>query len=207
MHYYLEYPKCDNQAAILIVRTAFYNQKLYSTRELLIFITMAFEIIAMENDNATVAGICQILDLKNTKFEEMHFDHKMMRNWLEWMLNCSPLKIREIYIINCPKDVQRYLNILRTLLPHHFSTPYTICSSMEELYKHIPQKCLPEEYGGTNGHQAECVGYLEDLFKSYRNYFAEEINYGSIRRKRIEKFKSFEGEFGASGSFRKLSTD
>lgn len=82
-----------------------------------------------------------------------------------------------------------------------------ILKSLEELYQYIPQKCLPEEYGGTNGHLYECVSYMEDLLKSYRDYFEDEVNYGTVEQLRRGEIMPYEAEFGAEGSFRKLIVD
>lgn len=79
--------------------------------------------------------------------------------------------------------------------------------SLDELYQYIPRKCLPEEYGGSNGHLHECVSYMEDLLKSYRGYFADEVNYGTAEQLRPGEIMPFEAEFGAEGSFRQLIVD
>lgn len=77
--------------------------------------------------------------------------------------------------------------------------------NVEELYDYVPKKCLPEEYGGYNGHIAECLTYMDDLLRSYRDYFAEDGNYGTCEEQRTGDIKPYEAEFGVSGSFRKLS--
>jgi len=53
----------------------------------------------------------------------------------------------------------------------------------------------------------ECVAYMEDLLNSYRGYFEQDCNYGTIEELRHGEIATYEAEFGASGSFRRLNWD
>lgn len=79
--------------------------------------------------------------------------------------------------------------------------------SQEELYAHVGKECLPEEYGGTNGHKNESIAYMEDLLNSYRSYFEQDYKYGTIEELRAGEVAMYEAEFGANGSFRRLNWD
>lgn len=82
-----------------------------------------------------------------------------------------------------------------------------VLKNSEELIEHIGKESLPEEYGGTNGHLGECVAYMEDLLNSYRGYFEQDCNYGTIEELRHGEIATYEAEFGANGSFRRLNWD
>jgi len=75
------------------------------------------------------------------------------------------------------------------------------------LFEHIGKECLPEEYGGTNGHMLESIAYMEDLLNSYRSYFEQDHKYGTIEELRPGEITTYEAEFGVNGSFRKLNWD
>lgn len=75
------------------------------------------------------------------------------------------------------------------------------------LYKEIPQKLLPVEYGGENGSIDDLVKYWENKIVEHRDYLMEEAKYGTDESKRQTPLKQAEALFGAEGSFRKLDVD
>lgn len=75
------------------------------------------------------------------------------------------------------------------------------------LYKEIPQKLLPVEYGGENGTIADLVKYWEDKIIANRDYLIQEASFGSDENKRPVPSKHQDALFGAEGSFRKLDVD
>lgn len=78
---------------------------------------------------------------------------------------------------------------------------------MESLYTQVPKKLLPSEYGGEAGPIQDMINYWEKKIMSYREFFAEDEQYGSDEKKRPGKPKDSEALFGIEGSFRKLDVD
>ncbi|XP_037943787.1 uncharacterized protein LOC119676614 [Teleopsis dalmanni] len=168
---------------------------------------MAMEIMALENDNANVAGVTQIVDLAGIENAFFHsFDHHTMKMWYFWIRDCLPLRIKQVYFINASKDMLRMMQIQK-FFQNETDYPMTVLKTTEELYNHVPRKCLPEEYGGYNGHMAECIGYMEDTLRSYKTYFEEDILYGMNENLRSGDVIPYEAEFGLEGSFRKLELE
>ncbi|EDV91466.1 alpha-tocopherol transfer protein-like [Drosophila grimshawi] len=201
-------PKCDNRTALFIARFGKFDPNQYTLREIYQFSSMAMEIVALENDYASVAGICEIIDLDGLSSDQMRrFDKHFFRKWWNWLHDCSPLRVKEVYVINMPKDIQGTIMFLYNVLSTHVNYPIRVLKTSEELFNHIGKDCLPEEYGGTNGHMAESVAYMEDLLNSYRAYFEQDHKYGTIEELRPGEIAMYEAEFGASGSFRKLNWD
>ncbi|XP_037827040.1 alpha-tocopherol transfer protein-like [Lucilia sericata] len=208
VHYYPEFPKCNNNAAILIARFGQFDPKRYNVKEIFQFIMMAMEMISLENDHATVAGVCQIIDLKNISFERIkNFDRCLFQKYWWWVQECCPLRIKEVYVVNADKDIQRKINFIKTFVKNQMQYPVFVIKTFEDLYEYIPKCNLPEEYGGSNGHIAECIAYMEDLLQSYRNYFNEDALYGCSEELRAGEVVTYEAEFGLNGTFRKLSID
>lgn len=77
----------------------------------------------------------------------------------------------------------------------------------ESLYKEIPQKLLPVEYGGENGTIDDIVKSWEKKIVDNRDYLIEECKFGTDESKRQTPLKQHEALFGAEGSFRKLDVD
>lgn len=88
---------------------------------------MAMEMISLENDHATVAGVCQIIDLKNISFERLNnFDRTLFQKYWFWVQECLPLRIKEIYVLNADKDIQRKINIIKTIMKNQIKCPVSI---------------------------------------------------------------------------------
>ncbi|XP_034115424.1 alpha-tocopherol transfer protein-like [Drosophila nasuta] len=201
-------PKGNNRAALFVARFGHFDPNQYSLREIYHFTSMAVEIIALENDYASVAGICEIIDLEGANSDKMRrFDKVFFRKWWNFLHECSPLRVREVYVINMPKDIQSTILFLYNLLSAQVNYPIHVLKTPGELFEHIGKEYLPEEYGGTNGHMVETIAYMEDLLNSYRSYFEQDQQYGTIEELRAGEITTYEAEFGVNGSFRKLNWD
>lgn len=75
---------------------------------------------------------------------------------------------------------------------------------MDELYKHIPKRLLPTEYGGEAGPIQNIIDEWEKKLIANKDYFKEDELYGTDEKKRIGRPKNSENLFGVDGSFRKL---
>jgi hypothetical protein len=87
---------------------------------------------------------------------------------------------------------------------------------LESLYKFVPRKLFPEEYGGEAGPiQSNFQQSLKNfqyknlifLFRHNRDFFIEDENYGVDEKKRVGSPKNSESLFGVDGSFRQLMID
>ena len=80
-------------------------------------------------------------------------------------------------------------------------------TNWDELYKYVPKKYLPKEYGGENGSIEEISKYWEEKILSYSEFFKENEKYGTNEKLRVGKPIDFDSIFGMDGSFRKLNVD
>lgn len=112
---------------MFIARFGHFDPNLYMLREIYHFSSMAMEVIALENDYASLAGICEIIDLEGVNSDKMRrFDRVLFRKWWNWLYNCSPLKVKEMYIINMPKDIQGTVMFLYNVLSMQVNYPVGI---------------------------------------------------------------------------------
>lgn len=77
-------------------------------------------------------------------------------------------------------------------------------SDFESLYKHVPRRILPSEYGGESGTVESILNDWEKKLLSYRTYYEEEDSkYGVDEKKRTDQIQSF----GVNGTFRQMAFD
>lgn len=81
---------------------------------------------------------------------------------------------------------------------------YVHGDNWDELYKYIPKRLLPTEYGGEAGPIQDIIDVWEKKLHANKDYFKEEENYGTDEKKRPGRPKNSENLFGIDGSFRKL---
>lgn len=79
---------------------------------------------------------------------------------------------------------------------------------MDDLYEKVPQKMLPNEYGGTSGALEDMRVETEKNIYENMEFFIEEEKQVVDEKKRLEKSKLVE-EFGlgVEGTFKKLDID
>jgi hypothetical protein len=98
---------------------------------------------------------------------------------------------------------------------------------MEELFKVVPKKLLPEgehcslmifnsllnllrvsiEYGGEAGPIKDIIEDMEKKLIGYRDFFLEDDQYGVDEKKRVGRPQNGESLFGIEGTFRQLTID
>lgn len=79
---------------------------------------------------------------------------------------------------------------------------------MDSLYKVIPRKLMPTEYGGEVGSLQSLTDVWEKKIHSHRQYYLDESNlYGVDEKKRIGRPKNPSSLFGIEGTFRQLQFD
>jgi hypothetical protein len=78
---------------------------------------------------------------------------------------------------------------------------------MEALYKVVPRKLLPKEYGGDAGPIQDIINDMEKRMIAKRDFFLEDENYGVDEKKRVGRPKNADNLFGLDGTFRQLAID
>jgi hypothetical protein len=78
---------------------------------------------------------------------------------------------------------------------------------MDALYKIVPRKLLPKEYGGEAGPIQDIINDMEKRLVAKRDFFLEDENFGVDEKKRVGRPKNADNLFGLEGSFRQLAID
>lgn len=78
---------------------------------------------------------------------------------------------------------------------------------MDALYKVVPRKLMPKEYGGEAGSIQDLIDENERRLVAFRDFFLEDDQFGVDEKKRVGKPKNSDSLFGLDGTFRQLAID
>lgn len=79
-------------------------------------------------------------------------------DWFDLLQEAYPVKLKEVHIINVSPLVDTIVNFVRPFLKEKIRQRIHFHSNLESLYKFVPQKMLPKEYGGDAGTVTELTG-------------------------------------------------
>ncbi|XP_026757244.1 alpha-tocopherol transfer protein-like [Galleria mellonella] len=195
--------------AVALVRPGAYDPNKYTVSEVVSVSNVIEKIILMENDNAIISGVQNILDLENvTMGHFLQMTPVQMKKMVVHMQEATPFRVKGTHYLNTPKGFEVIFNAMKNLLNEkNKSRLYVHNKNYEEMYKHIPKDILPAEYGGNGGTIKEIVEYWKQKVREYSAFLDEDLQYGTDESKRPGKPKTAEDMFGVEGSFRQLEFD
>ncbi|XP_053684677.1 alpha-tocopherol transfer protein-like [Sabethes cyaneus] len=194
---------------IILVRPAAYDPAQFTISEIIRVSTMINDLMMMEDDNFVVAGQIGILDLANvTMAHFLQFTPSFVKKMTLMSQEASPLRQKGFHYINTPHGFEVVFNMFKNFMSEkNKSRLYVHGQDLESLYRHVPKRLLPAEYGGEAGPIQDIINQTEKKFLAFREYFLEEDKYGTDEKKRPGRPKDAESLFGVEGSFRQLQVD
>jgi len=210
-------PKGEDGPVVHIIRAGSYDPHKIKFVDIIKVGTIIADIYLLENDNAVIGGLVEILDLENVSAQHLfHIDIPFIKKFAKYYENGMPIRQKEFHFMNTPPGFEGLYNIFKPLISNkNRNRVFVHGSKKESLHENISKDILPEEYGGNSGTINEINEYWITKFLSYKEYFIEEDNFTMlVEPKCNEKFKenSMESEkcangFGTDGSFRKIEFD
>ncbi|KAG5672156.1 hypothetical protein PVAND_002309 [Polypedilum vanderplanki] len=196
---------------IILIRPGAYDASIYTVAEMIKISNMIQDILMNEDDNYVIAGQIGILDCANvTMAHFMQFNPTFIRKITIMSQEASPTRQKGFHFINTPLGFESCFNLFKSFINDKNKTKlYVHGSNLNSLYKVIPRKLMPKEYGGEAGSLESIINTWEKRIISYRNYYKEEEKFGVDESKRpsTNESKMKELSCGTSGSFRKLEID
>lgn len=200
-------PKGYSGPVISIIRVAAYDINKYSFPEIIKVGTMIGDIQFMEEDNCTVSGMVEIMDMTDVTLNHLfHLNPSFLKKCSAYSDEAMPLRHKGIHFVCTIPQFEGAYNTLKSLMGNKDNRKIQIHGSdMEGLYKFVPKEYLPVEYGGTNGTIEEIIQYWSKKVMESRDFFVEEQKYGSDESLRAGEPVNYETLYGCDGSFRMLS--
>ncbi|XP_061393110.1 alpha-tocopherol transfer protein-like [Musca vetustissima] len=208
---YLPEPLTESGPRLVLVRNGAYDPSQVSFAEVAQLRQLISDIVMMEDDYAVVSGIIFVMDFSQVGASHLfQVSPSVMRKVSQYSEQALPFRIKASHFIDTPSGFEPVFNLIKPLLPEKIQNRlYVHGGKREELFKIIPKKFLPKDYGGECKSIQELIDYWEEKMLSYMEFYKEENQFGVDESKRIkeETTNPPETSMGLVGSFRKLVVD
>ncbi|KAG5672152.1 hypothetical protein PVAND_002305 [Polypedilum vanderplanki] len=199
-----------NGPRIIIIRPGSYDATKYDIRDILQVFMLINDLLLIEDDHLTVAGSLSILDLKDVTLNHLtQMTPSVVKKMTMMMQDASPIRQKGIHYINTPVGFEKVMNLFKSFMNEKMKKRiYVHGNDMNSLFKVIPRKLMPKDYGGDSDSISEIIEQWEQKIRANYEYLQDEITkYGVDEKKRIGKSKNPETLFGIDGTFRQLEID
>ncbi|GAB0090856.1 hypothetical protein DMENIID0001_056240 [Sergentomyia squamirostris] len=194
-------------ARIVFIRPGVYDPAKITMNDLMRYTILICDILILD-DQWTVGGGIGVLDLVNVTVAHLiQYTPLSMKKLSVICQDAVPLRLKGIHCINAPPGFDTVFNLFKMVLNEKNRNRLHVHGALENLYKHIPQKLLPIEYGGEGGSLEDLTTCWENMILKNRDYLMEDSKYGTDEKKRPGRTNTEETLFGIDGSFRKLDID
>jgi len=202
----LPLPNTENSssARVILIRPRAYNPDLFTIEDVIKVSTMINDVLLREDDNIIVAGQIGILDLANVSVRHFsQFRPAFIKKMTMMSEDGSPIRQIGFHYINTPPGFEQVFNVFKSVMNEESKTRLHVHgNNMESLYKIIPRRLMPEEYGGEAGPIQDIIDEWEKKLLSYRQYFQEdEEQFGVDESKRVGSQINPESLFGVENDF------
>lgn len=195
---------------MILIRPGAYDANIFTLAEVIKISNMIQDILMREDDNYMVAGQIGILDCSGVTMAHFkQFNVNFIKKITVMTQEASPTRQKGFHFINTPFGFESVFNVFKGFINDKNKTRLCVHgSNLKSLYKVIPQKLMPTEYGGEAGSLESIINTWEKRIVSYRDYYKEEEKFGVDESKRIvDRPKDKLKEGSMNGSFRKLNID
>lgn len=194
---------------LMLARAGAFDPHKYELPELFRATLMIIDTLHALDDNIIIAGQISIMDAKGVSIAHLSkFNPLFMKKMSMTFQEGNPARLKGLHYVNAPPPFITLFNVFKTFLNEKIKTRVHLYGDqIEDLYKSVPQRLLPAEYGGEAGTLAEITEYWVQKVLKNADYFKEQANYGTDEKKRPGRPKTAETLFGVEGSFRQLAID
>ncbi|XP_059608032.1 uncharacterized protein LOC132255878 [Phlebotomus argentipes] len=190
---------------IMLFRPGVYNPTLHTIHEMIRVSLMVNDILLCTDDNRSIAGQIGIVDLAGATMAHLgQANVVLMKKFSMITQDASPLRQKGFHFVNAPSGFATVYNLAKGMFNEKMQQRFRVHTDRESLFKCIPKRLLPSEYGGEAGPIQKIIDDLEKDLIGARDFFREEDNFGTNEKRRIGRPKNAETLFGVEGSFRKL---
>lgn len=205
----LPLPLPDDQGrCVMLMRNGVYPPELKIT-DIIKVNMMISDILLEENDRLVICGSVNVLDHeKNTLAHMVQFSPAVVKKMTTLFQEGYPIRPKSMNHINMKPAFITVFNLFTSFMKEKMKRRTHVHADLESLYKEIPKRLLPKEYGGEAGPLEVLIEEWKKKVESRRDWLMESEKYRSDEKKRPGgRPKTQEDLFGLEGSFRQLNVD
>ncbi|XP_073846855.1 alpha-tocopherol transfer protein-like [Musca autumnalis] len=167
------------------------------------------EMLLVQDPYACICGIVYIVDFKEaTASHFLQMTPNFCMKLVSFFEKAMPLRIKSVYYINTSEAAQQFFKILFPFFSQKLRERiHVMGDDLTEMIKDLSPESLPQDYGGNLKSLRELTLDFNKNWDSFREFFKENLNYGTDETLRPGKPLDIDGLFGVGGSFRKLNVD
>ncbi|XP_017858637.1 PREDICTED: alpha-tocopherol transfer protein-like [Drosophila arizonae] len=200
----------DTGPCVTIIRAGSYDTSKYKFQDIIRVGSMFGEIMMFEDENATISGYVEIMDMKGiTGTHLFALQPELLRKFSTYADEAMPTRQKAIHFINVPPAFEAGFNTLKSFFPAKIKSRISVSSHPDAIFNLVSPDYLPAEYGGTHGVMADISHAMESKLTAYAQYFLDSQHFGCDEKLRDVDSRPQDkcSTFGAVGSFRKLEID
>ncbi|EDX03988.1 retinol-binding protein pinta [Drosophila simulans] len=201
----------DPGPRVTIIRAGSYDTSKHKFQDIIRVGSMFGEIMMFEDDNATVSGYVEIMDMAGVTGSHLFaLQPQLLSKFSTYADEAMPTRQKGIHFINVPAAFETGFNSLRSFFPAKIKSRISVSSDPAAIYELVRREYLPQEYGGTGCNMQDISHTMEAKLSSYGPYFRESQGFGANEKLREfgdHERRNHRSSFGAVGSFRKLEID
>ncbi|KAL7631700.1 UNVERIFIED_CONTAM: hypothetical protein RMT77_017993 [Armadillidium vulgare] len=194
---------------IILFRQSSYNPDKHHMDDVLKAMYLVVDVFLETDEIYQITGVVLILDMKGlTTGHMLQFPPTVMKKCMLLWQEGYAVRNKCQHYINSSSLFETLYNAFKVFFKEKVRRRLKVYgSNYEVMYKEIPKRIMPKEYGGETQTIQEITDHWLNIIDSKRKWILEEENYFVDESKRPEKPKKAEDLFGLAGSFRKLEID
>ncbi|KAM7344535.1 retinol-binding protein pinta-like isoform 2-T5 [Cochliomyia hominivorax] len=171
-------PEDEGRPCVTIIRATAYDTNKYKFEDIIRVGSMFGEIMMIEDDNSTVCGYMEIMDMVGVNGNHLfQLKPDLLRKFSVFADEAMPMRQKGTCFINVPAAFEKGFNTLKGFFSEKMKSRISVSSTSDIIYDYVPRDYLPAEYGGTNGTMQDIIDRMEEKLLKYRDYFLDEPNY------------------------------
>lgn len=197
---------------IFLLRPGRYDPNLHDITDIFKTYIMFTDLLLIQDDHSIIGGLSGILDLTNVTPDHLkQFKPDFLKKMTLFSQEASPFQPRGFHYVNTPQGFEYVFNLFKGFMSKEYKTQVCILASlhlkglrlsylsytpffiwqlyvhgdnMESLYRYVPKRFLPTEYGGEAGTIQSLIDHWVQKLSDSNEQIVEWDKYGTDETKR-----------------------
>ncbi|XP_054281187.1 alpha-tocopherol transfer protein-like [Macrosteles quadrilineatus] len=172
----------------------------------LFFMTMD----AFLRTEGTLPGVIFLLDYTNIRFGHLaKANISSIKKMFQYVQEGAPIRLKSIHMVNMNYFVEKVMTFVKPFMNKELNEliHYYQESCLNNVYKYIPQDCLPSDYGGDLPSCRQLKAQFIDNFINQQDFFFSDERFFRCNESLRQSTRKLKRSQSMRRSFRKLDID